>query len=454
MLEGSKSGQSGHACRRWARATILAMSSAALLGISLQAAAQTKPKAKPQPESTDDQASAKIDPLLKEAENALNRQDFPAAVKSLKEVVDLQPDMAPAWFSLGYAYTGLRQNDEAVAAYHKTIELQPDLFEARLNLGILLVEMNRPQAALEHLEKAATLKPDNARAHLYYGRVLAAGGQDDAAKKQFQETLRLQPELAIAHFDLAQISLNQKQFEDAWAEFEKAARLDAKLPQAQLGMALALEGLNRPADAAGAFEKYLAMKPDDLETRFHLARLNLQAGQNEAALENLQKVYQVKPGLAGLAAALGDVSALLKKLSESEKFYREALTQTPGDADLHRALGKTLLDEEILEEAEAQFRTALKIDPRNQEALHGLAATLYLEKRYPEAIPLLEAQAKAPNAPAAVYFLLATCYDHLRDNRHALAAYERYLELEKDEKSDQVWQAQQRAKLIRRMLRK
>ena len=80
--------------------------------------------------------------------------------------------------------------------------------------------------------------------------------------------------------------------------------------------------------------------------------------------------------------------------------------------------------------------------------------TLYLQKRYPEAIPLLEAQAKTSNPPAAVFFVLATCFDHLHDNRNALAAYERFLELAKDENSDQVWQAQQRSKLLRRMLQK
>ena len=80
--------------------------------------------------------------LLHAAEEALNRKDFPAAVTALKSVVARQPDLVPAWFNLGYAYSGLHQDDEAVKAYQKALELKPDLFEARLNLGILLVETN------------------------------------------------------------------------------------------------------------------------------------------------------------------------------------------------------------------------------------------------------------------------------------------------------------------------
>lgn len=447
-------GPSDETGRGLTSAAAIPLACALLLALAVPAVAQTQHKTSTPPAATEDQAQAKMDALLHDSEDALNRKDFAAAVKSLKAVVDVQPDMAPAWFSLGYAYTGLHQNDDAVAAYRKAIGLQPELFEARINLGILLMEMNRPQDALEHLAKASALKPENARAHLYYARALAAAGQTDAAEKEFQETLRLQPASAIAHFDLAQIKLNQKQFEDARAEFEKAASLDGHLVQALLGTALALEGLQRAPEAAAYFDQYLAAKPDDLETRFHLAKINLQEGKNEDALANLQKVYQAKPGMPGLAAALGDVCALLKQLPDSEKFYREALVGTPDDSQLHRALGKTLLDENKIEPAEAEFRTALKLDPQNQEALHGLTAALYLEKRYPETIPLLEARTKEANPPAEAFFLLATCYDHLRINKQALAAYERFLELEKDQNSDQVWQAQQRAKLLSRMLEK
>ena len=113
---------------------------------------------------------ADVPTLLHTAQDALGKNDFTAAADALKQVVAAQPTLTAAWFNLGYAYTGLHQQEEAVAAYRKAVELDPNLFEARLNLGILLMQMNNPQAALEHLEKAATLKPDHVRAQLYYGQ--------------------------------------------------------------------------------------------------------------------------------------------------------------------------------------------------------------------------------------------------------------------------------------------
>jgi len=405
-------------------------------------------------ESAPKNHDADVPKLLHTAQDALSKNDFAAAADALKQVVAGQPTLTAAWFDLGYAYTGLHQQEEAVTAYRKAVELDPNLFEARLNLGILLMQMNNPQAAVEHLEKAATLKPDHVRAQLYYGRSLALTGQAERAEKQYQTVLHLDPKLATAQYDLGQLYLQQKRHQEAVGSFQKAAELDPALSQAQLGMGLAMEGLKDEANAVTHFEQYLAAHPDDLETRFHLARLYLDEGKNAQAYDGLQTVYRAKPETAGLAAALGDVCALLKKYPESEKFYRQALLSAPADADLHRALGQTLLEEDNLTEAEAEFRTALKGNPRSREAAEGLGSSLYLQKRYPEAISMLEALVRAPNPPPMLFFALASSYDNLHVVQKALDNYERFLQLSKGQSPDHEWQATQRVKLLRHQLQK
>jgi tetratricopeptide (TPR) repeat protein len=113
-----------------------------------------------------------------------------------------------------------------------------------------------------------------------------------------------------------------------------------------------------------------------------------------------------------------------------------------------------MLEEEKLSEAEVEFRTALRSDPSNHGAEQGLATSLYLQKRYPEAIPWLEVLARVPNPPAITCFALATCYDHLHVLQKALDNYERFLQLSKGQSPDQEWQATQRAKLLRHQLEK
>jgi predicted Zn-dependent protease len=104
--------------------------------------------------------------------------------------------------------------------------------------------------------------------------------------------------------------------------------------------------------------------------------------------------------------------------------------------------------------AEGEFRTVLQTDPHNHEATLGLAFSLNFQKRYQEAILLLEQLANAPDAAPFMYFVLATCYDHLMARKEALANYERFLKLSNGKNPDQEWQATQRAKLLRRELSK
>ena len=395
-----------------------------------------------------------VQKLVQTAGAAIDRGDFQTALQALKSIVEVQPDMVGAWFNLGYAYSSLKQNEEAIRAYQKTLELQPDLYEARLNLGVLLLELKRPAEALPHLEKAATLKAGQARPHFHLGRALAQTGQTETATKQFQEAVKIDPGFALAYFELGQLDLDQKRSAEAQVNFQKAMDLNPKLAtQARLGIVMAAEQSGDPVQSIAQLESYLTTQPDDLEARLRLARSYQRQGNAEKALENYQKVYQMKPDFPGLAATLGDVYFSQKKYEESEKFYRQAVAVAPVDPSLLRALGDALLLQRKFADAEAQFRAALKLEPR-RETLLGLATAVYFQGRYPEATPIFETLTRAASPAPNLFYLLATCYDHLRVRPKALEAYQRFLALSHGQDPDDEWRAQQRVKLLRRVLGK
>jgi Flp pilus assembly protein TadD len=392
--------------------------------------------------------------LMHDAEQALDRKDYAAAVDRLKLAVQAAPGTVPAWFDLGYAYTGLRQNDEARAAYEKAVQLDPQLFEASLNLGILLLDMKDAAAALPHLEKASALKPADPRAHFYFGRALAASGNAVKAQAEFRQALQLNPKLAPASSDLGQVLLGQKQYAEAAEAFQQALALDPSLAEAELGLAYASEGLGQQAEAEKQLAQYLSLRPDDGQARFHLASLYLQEKRSDEALAELQQLEQQHAAVPGLDAALGDAYALKGDLADSEQHYRQAVAAAPGQARLHEALAETLLKENKPAGAESEFRQSLQIDPGNADALKGLASSLYLLKRYSEVAPLVERLVQAPAAAPGLFFILATCYDHLQDRERALDTYQHFLDLSHGLRPDQEWQARQRVKLLLREVKK
>jgi len=60
--------------------------------------------------------------------------------------------------------------------------------------------------------------------------------------------------------------------------------------------------------------------------------------------------------------------------------------------------------------------------------------------------------AKAEPPTSGAWFIRALCYDKLHQFKPALAAYDKFLALEQGKTSDQIWQAQQRSKVLRHML--
>ena len=109
-----------------------------------------------------------LNDLLDEAQAALDKNDYNAAIPPLQKFIAEKPDVAYAHFQLAYAYTALKQADEARAEYEKCVALDPKMAEAQLNLGILLLEKDAT-AAVAPLSKAVELLPSQSRPRYLLG---------------------------------------------------------------------------------------------------------------------------------------------------------------------------------------------------------------------------------------------------------------------------------------------
>ena len=102
--------------------------------------------------------------------------------------------------------------------------------------------------------------------------------------------------------------------------------------------------------------------------------------------------------------------------------------------------------------AEKELRTALRLDGKNLAYWKDLSSALFLGGNYPAALATLDEMGKMEQPGAGVWFIRAICYDKLNQPKPALEAYPKFLDLDQGKNPDQVWQAQQRSKVLRRML--
>jgi Flp pilus assembly protein TadD len=408
------------------------------------------PASQPEQSTRTEKIANPLNGLLEEAQHDIDNNQFEAAVAALQKVLAEKNDIAWAHFQLGYAYTALKRSDEARAEYEKATALDPKMSEAYLNLGILLME-TKPADAVPPLKRAVDLLPAQSRPRFLLGEALERSGDIPAATESYEAALRLDPNDAETQTHLGNLYLGLKRYSDAETKFRAAVALQPKSVPALLGLAKALEAQNKP-EAAAAFRDYLAASPSDGGARARLIHSLLDQKKYDEALAELDRADAGQPPSLDSLRSRADILIAQKKWDDSIVTIRKAIALAPNDAQLHGGLGRVYLQKRDFPNAEKEIRIALQLDHSNLSYLKDLMSTYYLGGNYPATLAVLDAIAKSETPGAGEWFIRALCCDKLKQVKPALEAYQKFLELDQAKNPDQVWQAQQRIKVLQRIV--
>lgn len=391
-----------------------------------------------------------LNDLLDEAQHAMDANNYDAAIASLQKFIAQQPDVAYGHFQLGYAYTALKRDDDARAEYERAIALDPKMPEACLNLGILLLQTD-PAAAVAPLKKAVDLLPSQSRPRLLLGAAQELSGDFASAAASFEGAAHLDPRDTDALLRLGSFYLRLKRPADAEAKFHSVLDVQPKSTAAALGLAQSLDAQDKP-EAADAYQAYLELLPADTAARARLVHLLVAQQKYDEALAELDRADAGKPPTSDSLRLRADIQIAQNKLDDAVVTLQQAIKLSPQDAQLVGGLGRLYLQKRDFQAAEKQLKAALQIEPNSAVYWKDLTSTYYLSGNCPATLAALEVVAKLETPAAGAWFMRALCYDKLRQLRPALDAYQKFLDLEQGKNSDQVWQAQQRSKVLKHML--
>ena len=422
-----------------------------LPGLAQRGAAQAPqkpPKARPQ------KSAQQPDPLallLRQAEDAIDKKDFSGALPPLQSYLAQRPDDALAHFQLGYAYSGLERAEEATTEYRKAIALNPKLAAAHLNLGLTLLERD-PGAAVEPLRQAADLLPDQSHPRFLLGLALEQNGNLAGAIERYQLAQDLSPKDFEVRFALGRVLLRADRAAEAENQFREALALRADSAPARLGLANSFLAQKKLEDAAEELRTYLRYQPKDQESRRQLVSVLVTQKRYDQALEELDRGDTgAEPSLTGYKLR-AEIYLEQKQFAQAAEMVRKALQLAPQDAELHARLGRLWLEKRDFAAAERELRRALAIDPNATDALRDLVAVYYLGEKYQATLDALDLLARRETPNAGSWFVRATCYDRLARKAEAIAAYEKFLELDQGRSETRDFQARQRIRLLRREL--
>ena len=393
-----------------------------------------------------------LNDLLDEAQAALDKNDYEAAILPLQKFIAEKPDVAFAHFQLAYAYTALKRPDDARQEYERCIALDPKMPEAQLNLGVLLLE-KQPAAAVAALRRAVELLPSQSRPRYLLGLAQERSGDFSGAAESFAGATRLDPKDLDSLTRLGQVLLRLGKSADAEGKFRAALELQPNSPEALQGLAQSLDQQTKP-QAVDAYRNYLAAEPDDKAARLRLVHLLVEQQKYDEAVAENAKNNAGQPATVDDLKLRADIEINQNKLDEAITTLRQAIALAPNDAQLHGGLGRIYLQKRQFADAEKELKAALELDGNNLAYWKDLSSTYYLAGNCQAALAALDVIGKAQAGGAGTWFIRALCYDKLNQVQPALDAYRKFLELDENKNPDQVWQANQRIHVLEKVAEK
>jgi TolB-like protein/DNA-binding winged helix-turn-helix (wHTH) protein/Flp pilus assembly protein TadD len=261
------------------------------------------------------------------------RNQWTKAASCFQQAIEKDPHFALAYVGLADCYI---MDDHVTAlqgggAIAKALELDPTLGEAYASQGFYLMFQEwRWAEAEQSFRRAMELNPGYATAHQWYAYHLAFHGRLAEAKAEMNRALEIDPLSPNFHADLGQLLYFERQYDHAIEQCRKALRLDPDfwfahqyLASLYLKTGRHAEALaeivesyrlyspewgGNPAEAIGFFQRAFEAagikgllqeeieweKRDPLENSYFIARNYAVLGENNKALDWLQKAYEVR----------------------------------------------------------------------------------------------------------------------------------------------------------------
>ena len=172
----------------------------------------------------DDTTSQTAEQWLAKGETAYEDNDYEEAIKYFEKAIDLNPNLADAYFYRGYCYIAYEEDyDKAAECFKKMIKLDTNNAAAYIALGILYTEYKKDyDKAIKYYEKAVELEPDYIDAYHSLARAYQYGKEDyDKAIKYYEKTVELNPVFEDVYFNLGIIYEESKQDYGKAAEYYK-----------------------------------------------------------------------------------------------------------------------------------------------------------------------------------------------------------------------------------------
>lgn len=311
-----------------------------------------------------------------EAQNALSRGDYAAALAAYTKIADLEPDNPEPWITKSRLYMIEQDIPAAYSSAAKAVELAPQNADALTALARAQDWQGAYEDAATHALDALDLEPENVETLAVLAEIYTDVGNVDIAQGYLDQALALDPNHVLALRNQAYLYERLLKYDEALAALDQALALDPQ--RADLFMEKARIYRIGKGDFPKAVEAYRAAV-DANKTAVTLDALGeglYNAGDHIQAVRVLRDAVELNPDYGPALVHLGmalyarrnyedAVTNLEKGLAIIGDKAREDHLYTAGLAHINK-------EPRECAQAEPWLRKALALNPSSPPALSGL----------------------------------------------------------------------------------
>lgn len=296
----------------------------------------------------------------------------------------------------------------------------PDDYRALDLLGVVRVLQHRDAEAEQRFRRAVQKNADFAPAHAHLGLLYFQKGRTDDAIPQLREALRIDSARRDASDALVQILRDQSKTAAAVGDsgrslalLREARNYAPNNPDVQFEFGESALQLSLWQDAIAAFQQTLKLRQNDPAAVYSLGRAFLGEWKIEEARQQFARYVEARPDSAPGHCALGMTLAALESIQEAREQFERSIALAPEQTESYFRLGLIELNMKELDEAAANFRTVLTRDPKHAGALSGQGRVAFEQKRYPDAVELLQRALAIDDSSREAHYYLGLTFVRL-----------------------------------------
>lgn len=279
---------------------------------------------------------------LSEARELGLGRKFEAAVRMIEKIIQEDPDVIDAYFTMGNLYFKEKDFEKALEYFFQVLSRQPNDTFTVSNIANSYIMMSELDEAEKFLSSTIDSLPPDSQINLIMGNINNAQREYDTALAYYKKCLEINPASASAYNAIGGIYVVQKNLDKAEEFLREAEKRNTKLMNIHYNLAQLFEERKDFTQAESEYKKELENIPHNFRASFNLSRIYRLRGDvaNEETYleETLNSNSNFPLGYFYLARIYLNRS---EKYHEAISLVEKGINKKPEDKDL--VLGYFLL---------------------------------------------------------------------------------------------------------------